>query len=422
MTRVLIQGARDDGPVLQERVFAERRPSLADSGVLADPYSLYAKLRAEHPVYWDEPIGAWIVTRYRDVQHGLKDSLLSARRIPGPAQVKRSGLEGFTPLFEFLAQMMIFQDPPSHSRIRGLVNTVFTPAAIERERPRIQQAVDELVGEIRDRRQIDVIGHFAQLLPIRVIAAILGVDREDWAKFKHWSTHITAFLGGVNVGPDLMKATARSAAEMADYLRWKVAGARSHADSEGVVGRLVTARDAGQQLTDDEIIAACANLLIAGHETTTNLIGNAVLNLCRHPDQRRKLQQQPALSARAVEEVLRYDSPIQMLARVATTEVRIREHQIAPGSVVRLVVGAANRDGEVFDRPDAFDIEREGPPHLSFGFGPHFCIGSNLARVEAELVLGAMCARLGDFELASTQISWHQNLFLRGVQSLVIGW
>ncbi|HEY3252593.1 MAG TPA: cytochrome P450 [Polyangiaceae bacterium] len=421
MSNVLIQGVGRPEHVLGERRESTLASGLGGDRVLDDPYPIYERLRSEAPVFWDASIGAWLVTRYSDVQQGLKNPRLSAQRIPNEAQVERSGMGKLKLLFRFLEQMMIFRDAPLHTKIRGLVNTVFTPSAIEKERHQLKKSIDEMVLAVRERGQMDLLADIAQALPITVIAGLLGIDAADRRRFKAWSDDITAFLGGVKVTAEITRAAEQSARELTAYLSWKVKQARE-SGADTIIGRLTSVAADGHRLTDDEVVATCANLLIAGHETTTNLVGNGVLALCDNPEQQARLRNHPGSTRTAIEEVLRFDSPIQMLARIATSDHELHGQSIQAGNVLRFVVGSANRDAQHFDRPNVFDIERSDLAHLSFGVGPHFCIGAALARLEAELLIDGLLSGLGPLARSEHPIEWHQNLFLRGVKALHITW
>jgi cytochrome P450 len=390
--------------------------------VRADPYPLYHRLRAEDPVHWDAPREGWVVTRYADVVAGLHDRRFSAVRVNRDAG-RFPGVDAAVagPVLASLARQMLFADPPAHTRLRGLVGRAFTPRAVEAMRPRVQALVDELLDAAQPAGGMDIIGDFANPLPAFVIADLLGVPRADRPRLKRWSDEFVLMIGGRPRAPTAAEAGAMIGALVAfvEYFRGMVA--RRRADpGDDLLSALIRAEERGDVLDDEELLANCVLLMAAGHETTTNLIGNGLLALLRHPDQLLTLRQDPRLVGPAVAELLRYDSPVQSTGRIATEEVVLGGKRIARGQRVGFILGAANRDPEQFPDPDRLDVTRDEARHLSFGYGIHFCLGAPLARLEAEIAFTALLGRFPDLRPASESPLWVENMSFRGLEALPV--
>jgi pimeloyl-[acyl-carrier protein] synthase len=393
---------------------ADALPNLFSPAFLRDPYPLYHRLRAADPIHWNG--WAWTLTRYADVLAVLRDPRFIAARIqPDDAWLAQTGLE---PLFHTHTRMMLFTDPPDHTRLRGLVSQAFTPRVVESLRPRIQALVDELIDAIEAAGETDLIRDLAYPLPVTVIAEMLGVPHDMRDQFRRWSDGVAAFIGGTTAPEMEMLAEAqRCVVEMSAYFR-EEAGRRRREPRNDLLSALVQAEEAGDRLSSDELIANAILLLVAGHETTTNLIGNGTLALLQHPDQRQRLMDDPALIASAVEELLRYNSPVQGTSRMAAEDVAIDGRQIRRGQHLSLMIGAANRDPAHFADPDALDITRRPNRHLSFAHGPHFCLGAPLARLEGQIAIGTLVRRLPRLALATAEVTWRDNFTLRGLTAL----
>ncbi len=393
----------------------------ADPVFQADPYPTYALLRKRAPIYYldaeDPP--EWWLTRYDDVLAMLRDPRLSAEREIGGLQ--GPGVpEDFQRLGQMLGHMMLLKAEPDHQRLRGLVNKAFTSRVVERLRPRVETIVNQLLGVVMSRGQgsMDVIRDLATPLPVIVIAELLGVPMNDQGRFKKWSDDISVVLDGSVRAAGLPDA-AKSAAELGDYLRHVVI-ARRREPREDLISAMIAARDREDALSDDELVSNCILLLLAGHETTTNLIGNGALALMRHPDQAKYLCENPGMAASAVEECLRYDAPIQVTSRVPSQDLEFRGVHFAKGIEVDLILGAANRDSDRFVDPDRFDIRRQAAGHLSFGHGAHFCLGAPLARLEGEIALSSLVRRMPRMELELDTPPRRPGLVLRGLSSLPV--
>jgi len=382
-----------------------------------DPYPHYHALRAEDPVhYWPLSQG-WVLTRYADVLSVLRDPRVSADRtrstmskILGPPPIA----EEFRDTFEAIqSHSMLTMDPPDHTRLRRLVNRSFTPRMVEGLRPRIEQIVAELLDAVGGSSHMDLIRDLAYPLPVTVIAEMLGVPADDRVMLKRWSEELL-----VLTEPFVpIDAALRSAGEMRRYFEG-VCADRRRRPRDDLISGLVAADEEGDMLTEQELFAMCVLLLVAGHETTTNLIGNAVLALLRHPGERRRLQADPTLMRNAVEEFLRYDSIVQATARVATEDLEVGGKTIRPGEFIILVFGAANRDPAEFPDPDRLDVRRQDIHHVAFGNGIHFCLGAQLARIEALIALDAFLRRYPRFEGDYGELQYKPTALLRGLQSL----
>ena len=387
-----------------------------DAAFIADPYPVYQRLRAAEPVYWDG--GSWHLTRYADVLAALRDPRLVATRIhPDEAWMEQTGLG---PLFQTHARMMLFTDPPDHTRLRSLVNKGFTPRVVEGMRPRIQRLVDELLDQVQPAGQMDIIRDLAYPLPVTVIAELMGVPLHQRELLKRWSLGIAAFIGGTT-GPemDMLQQALGCVVEMTEYFR-DLAAQRRRDPRDDLLTALALAEEQGDRLSADELIANCILLLVAGHETTTNLIGNGMLALLRHPDELRRLRETPELIATAAEELLRYDSPVQGTGRMAATDLTIDGREIKRGQHVGLLIGAANRDPAQFLDPDRLDLSRRDIRHLSFSHGPHFCVGAPLARLEGQIAISTLLHRMPDLRLATEELTWRDNFTLRGLETFPV--
>lgn len=385
-----------------------------------DPYPLYARLRAEAPVYYSEVRQGWLVTRYQDVIAGFRDGRLSARRTSFysqqlPAEIR----ELIAPVVRNLASWAFLSDPPEHTRLRGLINKAFTPRMTEGLRPRVQALVDELLDAMRGKGPVDIIAELASPLPVIVIGEMLGLPREDRHRLKSWSDALAAFMGPARKTPALFQTAARGVLEMEEYLR-QVIAERRKCPGEDLISKLLVAEEQGTILNEQELLSTCTMVLFGGHETTTHLIGNAVNALLEHPDQLEVLRREPDAVASVVEEVLRYDSPIQRQIRLAAEDMEVGGQRIQKGQGVILMIGAANRDPAQFPEPDRLDVLRKENRHLSFGMGTHFCVGSSLGRMEAQLALGALARRFPGLERAGGAPRRLENLTIRGFESLPV--
>jgi len=388
-----------------------------DPEFLADPYPTYHRLRAEDPVH-QSPLGFWVLTRYDDVSAVLRDprfikeplaALVAARF---GAEVPRG-----------VGLSMLDRDPPDHTRLRGLVSKAFTPRVVDGLRSRIQQIVDELITRVQAAGSMDVIEEFAYPIPVNVICEMLGVPLADHERFKGWSLDIARGLDSIWLPPDseVPRRSAASRHAINDYFRGLIAQRRASPRGD-LLSALIAAEEAGDKLNEEELLATCILLLIAGHETTVNLIGNGVLALLRNPGELERLRATPGLITNAVEELLRYDGPVQRTARVASAPATIGGRTIAKGEMVMPFIGAADRDPAQFRDPDRLDLTRGDNRHIAFGWGIHFCLGAPLARVEGQIALDTLVRRLPGLELVTHEPEYRQSLTLRGLKTLPVKW
>jgi len=363
-----------------------------DPAVVADPYPYYRLMRERDPVHRNNSIRAWFLTRHADVDELLRDDRFSSdgtqgeRYVPPPPGRGRPG------------RSMLVVDPPDHTRLRNLVSKAFTPRMVERLRPRIESITADLVEGLAGQPTADLISRFAYPLPVIVIAEMLGVPARDRAQFQEWSAVVVRGLD-----PFLDRATQDAVFDARDaligYLRG-IIDERRREPADDLITAMIAARDKGDFLSEGELVAMCNLLLVAGHETTVNLIGGGTLALLRNRDQLERFRREPALARTAVEELLRYSPPVQWTGRVATVEMELGGRRIAPHQSVVGILAAANRDPEVFEEPDRLDIGRDPNPHVAFGRGIHFCLGAPLAKLEARIALPMLLERFPDLRLA----------------------
>jgi cytochrome P450 len=388
---------------------------LLDPDFLADPYPVYRRLRAEDPVH-RHPLGFYVLTRYDDVAAFLRDP--------------RFGKSGYQALFESrfgggngpgVGLSMLFRDPPDHTRLRALVSQAFAPRVVEALREHIQAIVDGLLARVAGASRMDVIEDLAYPLPVTLISELLGVPMDDGDTVKGWSRDVARALDAIAlpVGPDVIERGRRASDEMAEYFRGLIAE-RRHRPGPDLLSGLVEAEEAGDRLSDRELLATCVLLYVAGHETTVNLIGNGLLALIRNPAERQRLQDQPARLPGAIEELLRYDGPVQRTGRIAARDVEIGGVPIPAGSLVLGLLGAANHDPAHFAEPDRLDLGRAEPRHLGFGSGIHYCLGASLARLEAQVAIGTLLRRFPALALAVERPTWRPSSTLRGLEALPV--
>jgi cytochrome P450 len=387
-----------------------------DPDFVADPYPVYHRLRAEDPVH-HSPLGFWVLTRYADVMAVLRDPRLIKEPIAAFVAA-RFGMAAPPP---GLGLSMLDRDPPDHTRLRGLVSKAFTPRALERLRPGIQQIVDGLLDEAATRGSMDLIEEFAYPLPVRVICEMLGVPVKDHERFKQWGLDIARGLDAIMLPPDseVGKRSVSGRRALAEYFRGLIAERRA-TPREDMLSALIAAEEAGDKLNEEELLATCILLLVAGHETTVNLIGNGTLALLRHPAELRKLRDDPGLVASAVEELLRFDGPVQRTARIPSEDVTIDGRTIGKGERVMPFLGAAARDPAQVPDPDRLDITRGDNRHIAFGMGIHFCLGAPLARMEGQIAISTLLGRLPKLTLATDRPRFRQSLTLRGLETLPV--
>jgi len=390
---------------------------LLDPDVLGNPYPLFERLRREAPVHWDPFLHAWIVTRYPDVLEVLHT--YSADRTPTPEQLSAMGLTQLNPIAQVMVKQMLFMDAPAHTRLRSLAAKAFTPARVEQLRDHIREIVNRLLDGIEPRGGMDVIADFAEPLPAIVTAELLGVPVKDWPQLKAWSANFAEMLGNFQHNPEHAPVMRQTVEEMTTYFREAAREIAEH-PREGLISSLITAEIDGDRLTEEEVIANSIVTMVGGQETTTNLIGNGLLALLRHPAEMAKLNADLSLIPSAVEEMLRFESPSQHTARLAPSDRELGGKQIQKRQAVIAIMAAANRDPERFPDPDRFDIARVDNRHLAFGYAAHFCFGAPLARAEGQIAFERMLSRLRNLRLDPQNIVWRTNLGLRGLTALKV--
>ncbi len=389
---------------------------------LADPYPLYRSLREQGSVHWSESLGGWGLTRHADVRPALNDGDLSARRF-APYLERLAGRADADPhdvrLYESLSRWFTFDDPPGHTRLRTFTRKVFS-APMKAMGGSVEALVDELLDGIEANGCGDVIADFARPLSVGAIADLLGVPREHCDRFTAWSDLLTQVIGGALQVGDRRRRASEGVEALDEYLGELVRRRRAE-PSPDLIGRLA-ATDGDGAPTDEEIAAIGAMMLFAGHGTTTNLIGNGLLALLRHPDQLDVLRRDAGLVPAAVEELLRFDSPVQVTVRNAARDGALGVEEIAAGDRVFLFVASANRDAPGVDSPDELDVTRGDGRHLTFGYGIHFCIGAPLARIEAPVAFARLIERFPKLRLAlpEDELEWQRTVGFRGPQSLPV--
>ena len=381
-----------------------------------DPYPVYARLREENPVH-PSALGGLVVTRHADCLHVLRHPAASSdERNSDLFRALQEAGEVDEELVD--ARPFLFLDPPDHTRLRRLVTKAFTPRTIERLRPRVQELVDDLLDARAGTGSIELVEDFAYLVPVQIISELLGVPPEDHERFKGWSRDLARGLDPDFILPPEVVEKRKQAIDAFSAYFLELIAERRRAPQDDLLSALVAAEDAGDRLTERELLSTCTLLLVAGHETTVNLIANGTLALLRHPDELGRLRDDPSIARTAVEELLRFDPPVQLTARVALEDMEIGGQTLAKGTSAILLLGSANRDEAAFAEPDQLDVGRTDNHHLAFGFGTHFCLGAPLARLEGEVALTTLVRRFPDLALATDTPRYKENLVLRGLEEL----
>jgi hypothetical protein len=385
---------------------------LVSPAELRNPYPLLHEMREKAPVYWSESIGGWVLTRYDDILVSFKDtaSYSNENRLGKAAAYlppeKRANFKPFEDHYK--TKGLLHSDPPDHTRLRALVTKEFTPSVVEKMRPRMQKVVDDMIDSAIKRGSLEVISEFASPLPIGVISEILGVPPEDRHLLSGWADDMVAFQG-VNRPSEADLTRAQNAlAAMRPYIL-KMIEDRRRQPREDLISKFVAAESAGERLSEAELINTCVTLFVAGHETTIAAISNSIYALLSHPEQLALLRCHPDLLAPAIEEVLRFESPISRQPRRMKADAELGGNILKEGEMVFQMLNAANRDPAYFTNPDVFDIRREKNKHIAFGYGAHFCAGAVLARSEAFVAVGTFFRRLHGVQLVDIRPNWEIN-------------
>lgn len=412
--------------------------------IRVNPYPFYEQLREQDPVHWDEEMGFWTLTRYDDISALYTDERFSRAEglMRGFARLSERDQKIAQPVYHSFSKTLFYADPPYHTHLRSLMNHAFTPRYVERLRPYIQQTVNQLLDS--HHHGLDIIHDLAYPLPVMVIAELIGLPASDRADFKRWSDDLFAILGTVkHKSQHVLERAAQSLGEMTEYIKHLADKRREamgddllsillsvsdgdscpypqHAASAHSQGGPIGEREAASTLTEEELVANINILLSTGHETTTHLIGNGILALLQHPDQMQLLKDRPALIDSTVDEILRYDNPVQITYRSAIQDAELNGKLIRQGDLVNTIIGSANRDPERFIEPHRFEITRDEGRHLSFGLGIHYCIGAPLVKLEAEIAFETIVRRFPRIALAAEKLEWQEHPIFRGLKSLPV--
>ncbi|ARK28862.1 cytochrome P450 [Halalkalibacter krulwichiae] len=378
-----------------------------------NPYPFYEEIRAQSPIHWGEFFGnrGWYITGYEEASMILKD-LRFQNRMPLPETTK-----WFERLKEIQKQMVLYQNPPDHRKIRRLVNERFTPKVLERYVFMIEETAEQLFSHIKNDKKLDFIADFAFPLASTVIARLLGVPERDKDLFRRWALTLIDTIDLNRSRKSLVKGN-ECIVEMVHYFKSLILNSKRNRKND-LISVLVEEQN-NDKLTEDEVLSTCILLLIAGHETTVNLISNAIYCLATNQEQQIKLREEPLLLKTAIEEVLRYESPTQLTARIASTDVIINQTQIKKGDHIYLFLGACNRDPKNFPNANTLDFAREPNPHLSFGAGIHFCLGSELAKIETKAALRTILKNTNSIQIDSKQLEWRNLTGFRALKELPV--
>jgi len=381
-----------------------------------DPYPYYHQLRRDDPVHWSEFMHGWVLTRHADAVAYLKDRRFSRLAY---LQKMRAEFGADEPIFAFQAHELAFTDPPEHTWMKNVFGKAFSPAAIARMRPATEEIVRAKLDALAGRSEIDIVADVAYPIPADVIAAMLGAPAQDWEQLRDLVDGIVVSRGIVRT-PQMMEEGSRSVRRFNDYFIGLVAERRRR-PADDLLSAILVAEENGRKLSDQQVLSMVETLFAAGHATTRSLIANGMLALLKHPAELKKLRENPALIASAVEEMLRYESPTQAPSpQAALEDLQIGGKSIRKGDLVTVLFGAANRDPARFPDPDRFDIGRADNEHLAFSMGIHYCLGASLARLEAQIAIIAMVARYPNIQLSGDEPEWRSMGRFRGLKSLTV--
>ena len=387
-----------------------------------DPFPVYRWLRDHEPVHWSASLNAWLVTRYEDVIEIFKQPEVFSsdrfRRVDARFTSQRPAVRAVA---EVLGDWLVFRDEPDHTRLRALLQKSFTSRQLDKSRQRIQATIDDLLDAVETSGEMDFIRDFAYPLPALVIVLLLGAPAQDIEPIKRWSDRLAAYLGGSVDERDNFDEASAGVTELRNYFR-DLLRDKQKSPTDDLMSLMLRAEHEGDTLSPDEVVSNCVLLLFAGHETTTNLLGNGLLHLLGRPEQLQALAAEPSLGESAVEELLRYDGPVPATTKVATRDLDWHGARIRSGEMVLPFLSSANRDPRHFEHPDRLDVRRKPNRHLAFAFGIHFCLGAPLARLEARLALASLLRRLPGLELADPEPRWKPMIFLRGLEALPLRW
>jgi pimeloyl-[acyl-carrier protein] synthase len=387
-----------------------------------NPYPIYRDLRESGRVYYSETWKCWVLSHYQDIAAVLLNAEVFSNRGRVTNVIQREFpeqfLEQIKPLLHHYSRGVINLDPPEHTRMRRLLQKTFLPRTLERLAVEIERTAAELLDAAQARGNVDLVADLAYPLPVTVIAELLGVPRGDRAQLKRWSATIMEFQAVPLPTAESILRSQTGIVDMRSYLR-ELVRERASQPREDLISELVALEIEGDRLAEDELLSTCLTLLVAGHETTTNLIGSAIWLLLRHPDQRAKLRAEPSLMGSTIEEVLRFESPLHRVGRTALADTEVAGTKIRKGETVFLLLASANRDPAQFAAPELFDVTRTPNKHIAFGYGIHFCLGAALARLEAPIALNAFFSRWPNARIRNEDLPWHSGV-MRGLKTLPI--
>jgi len=391
------------------------------SELRANPYPLYDALRANDPVYWDESMRAWLLTSYDDAQFALSDRRFGHQRSVMPPYATAQEQEMLKQTAELVENFLTAKDPPEHTRLRSLAHSAFEPLMVKQLHSFIEKVANNLLDRVEPRGEMDAVRDYAFPLTATIISHILGVPAVDQDRFTHWSTSVIRFVEAMIHDHQLMVETVQVVSEVKEYFHGLITERRICPQADLLTAFLNT-EDQSRSMSEAEIIANATFLLIAGHETTKNLIGNGLIALFAQPDELQRLQSNPELVPSAIEELLRFDAPFQFFSRTALEDTPIRAKIIRKGQRVIPIMAAANRDPSRFAKPNSLDLSRKDNHHLSFGFGIHFCLGAYLARLETQIAFGTLLRRMPSLHLAqdAATIEYLPHVIIRGPKALSV--
>ncbi|KGE04962.1 cytochrome P450 [Pseudohaliea rubra] len=391
-----------------------------DQVTINDPIPVLRQLQDQAPVYWCEALRGWVITRYDDVKAVLRNEDFSADRITPFFEAQPPERQApIQQLIRYLNTWVAFKDPPEHTRLRKLMKTVFTPEAVAGQRGVVEKSVQRLLGRLETLQEFDFISEFAFPLPAMVILDLLGLPEEDMDDLKSWSNKMQLFIGSATTSPQKYDLAEEGAIAMAAYFREAIREREQHPGND-LITHLLALREVDDALTEDEVIGTSMLFLFGGHETTTNLIGNGVRVLLTHPAEKERLMTEPALVDSAIEEILRYDGPTGASVRLVKHSHSMHGVHLEAGERVFVMINAANRDPRAWEEPDRFDITRSPNLHLTFNYGPHFCMGAPLARLEGQVAIGEVLRRLPGLTLAAEEYDYMDTMIMRGVRSMPV--
>jgi cytochrome P450 len=405
------------------KVIARDRKVLFTDEILQDPYPTYSRMHEEGPLHYLDVGGKWAVWSifsHAECSSIAKDPRLSAKRAQQMLLLLPiSSQSEFSELARMLGLWLIFMDPPEHTRLRKLLNKGFSPAAIEGLRPQVEAIVDRMLKPLKHGSEVELMREFANPMPVRIISEMLGVPQEMHDTFVNCSRAIAVFRGSPDRTVEQARAAQDALIELTDFFRKTVAERRRNKGND-LISLLIDIEEDGEVLTEEELYAQCIALLFAGHETTRNLIGNGIYTLLQHQKETAELREKPEMIRAAVEEILRYESPVQFTARVLKEDIEVCGQRIPKRWSILCMLGAANRDPKQFKEPNQLDLKRLNNQHLAFSAGPHFCIGNQLARLEGQIAILNLVQRFPDMKLTGPRPEWASTFGFRGLKGLPV--